>query len=424
MFAGINGGCDMRTWAPGIALAACLTGCALTSSGAESATLTGKVEDASGKPVEHATVMVYEAGVKHGYSVYCPSCWPDCGKRAVTDSGGQFRIGGLNPELVFTLLVIQDGYSATYVKKADPSGGPVATAVLKVRVPPENPAQTVRGLVVDSRGNPAADAVVEQQGVTYVDDHGRKLSSFGALNWIDLMAVTNAKGEFEIAYSMPAEKMILSVSARGMAPKLFTETTGLDRKTLTVASGSTIRGRLVQDGKPVANAEIGLTTHERRSGTTFSEMIVGTREDGTFDLTNVPAGRVWILYGKMESLAARGVAAELVECETKDDGQLVDIGDVQVKSGFTLHGKVVLSGGNAIPPDTRITLSADRAWDTQMSVLAPDGSFEFKGLAKGVYSLGAGLKNYRLPDEATGEVLVNRNVDGVTIALQPTPPRK
>jgi hypothetical protein len=59
-----------------------------------------------------------------------------------------------------------------------------------------------------------------------------------------------------------------------------------------------------------------------------------------------------------------------------------------------------------------------------MSVLAPDGSFEFKGLAKGVYSLGAGLKNYRLPDEATGEVLVNRNVDGVTIALQPTPPRK
>jgi len=191
---------------------------------------------------------------------------------------------------------------------------------------------------------------------------------------------------------MPAKKMILSVSARGMAPKLFTETTGPDRKTLTVASGSTIRGRLVQDGKPVANAEIGLTTHERRSGTTFSEIRVGTREDGTFDLTNVPAGRIWILYGKMESLAARGLAAELVECETKDDGQIVNIGEVHVTPAYTLRGRVVLSDGSSIPPDTRVTLSADRAWDTQMASLAADGGFEFKGLSKGVYSLGAGLK--------------------------------
>jgi protocatechuate 3,4-dioxygenase beta subunit len=34
--------------------------------GAESVTLTGKVVDASGKPVEHATVLVYEAFVKTG----------------------------------------------------------------------------------------------------------------------------------------------------------------------------------------------------------------------------------------------------------------------------------------------------------------------------------------------------------------------
>jgi hypothetical protein len=83
----------MRNWARSIALAACLTGCAFTSFGAESATLAGKVEDAAGKPVEHATVIVYEAGVKHGYSVYCPSCWPDCGKRAVTGADGAFHAG-------------------------------------------------------------------------------------------------------------------------------------------------------------------------------------------------------------------------------------------------------------------------------------------------------------------------------------------
>lgn len=414
----------MRSWICAFVLAACWTGLALPSLTAESAVITGRVVDTGGEPVEHATVIVYEARVKTGYSVYCPSCWPDCGKRTVTGADGQFRIGGLNPELVFTLLVVQDGHSAALVNKVDPAGGPAPIATLKVRVAPSDPSQTVRGRVVDAAGEPAADAVVEQQGVTHVDQQGREMNSFGSYNWIDELAVTNSKGEFEMSYGAPAKKMILSVSAHGMAPKLFTETTGADRKTLAVATGSTIRGRLVQNGKPVANAQVGLTTHERRSGTTFPEIVVGTREDGTFDLTNVPAGRIWMLYGKMESLAARGLASELIECETKDDGQVVNVGDVQVSPAFTMRGKVVLSSGNPIPPNTRITLGTDRSWmDNQMLVLAPDGSFEFKGLAKGVYSLAAGVRNYRIPEGSTGEVLVNRDVEGVTVLLEPAPPR-
>ena len=414
----------MRVWIATLSLAVTFTAGPFIASAAESAVVTGKVVDASGKPMEHATVMVYEAGVKHGYGVYCPSCWPDCGKRAITDSEGSYRIGGLNPDLIFRLLVIQDGYTATYVKSANPAAGPAPDAVLKIRKAPENVTQVVRGLVVDPRGEPIADAIVEQQGVTYTDDHGRTMSRFGAGDWIDPMAVTNSKGEFEMAYGLPALKMILDVSARGMAPKLFTETTGSDRKTMTVSSGSTIHGRLVQDGKPVANAQIGLTTHERRSGTVFSEMTVGTREDGTFDLSNVPAGRIWILYGKMQSLASRGLAAELIECETKDNGQTVNVGDVQVTPAFTLHGKLVLSDGKPLPPDTLVTLGADRAWDTQMVTAGPDGSFQFAGLAKGVYGISAGLRTYQIPEGETGEVLVNRNVDGVVITLQPTPPRK
>ncbi len=98
----------------------------------------------------------------------------------------------------------------------------------------------------------------------------------------------------------------MSVSPRGMSSKLFTESTGEDRKTLTVTEGATIRGRLVRDGKPMSNAEIGLSTHSRRSGTVLPEMRIGTREDGTFAITNVPPGRIWYLYGKMESLASKG----------------------------------------------------------------------------------------------------------------------
>src|SRR5437899_621103 len=59
-------------------------------------TLTGKIVDAAGKPVEHATVMVYYAGVKQGYSTFCPSCYVDCGKRAFTGADGAFTISGLD----------------------------------------------------------------------------------------------------------------------------------------------------------------------------------------------------------------------------------------------------------------------------------------------------------------------------------------
>jgi hypothetical protein len=204
-----------------------------------------------------------------------------------------------------------------------------------------------------------------------------------------------------------------------MASKLFTLPTGLERKKMTVTDGATIRGRLVKDGQPIANAEIGLTTHSRMAGTTLPEMRVGTREDGTFAITNVPAGRIYYVYGRMDSLAARGVTTEPMECETKDDGQEVDLGDIPVKPAFTIHGKLRLSDGNRIPQDTHVYLSADRVQDVQNVIIGQDGTFEIKGLAKGVYDFGASVKGYRFAQGQTVEVLVNRDVTDLVIHLQP-----
>ena len=51
----------------------------------ERATATGRVTDAAGKPLEHATVFIYEGHVKKGYGVYCPTCWARLCKHASTD---------------------------------------------------------------------------------------------------------------------------------------------------------------------------------------------------------------------------------------------------------------------------------------------------------------------------------------------------
>jgi hypothetical protein len=85
---------------------------------------------------------------------------------------------------------------------------------------------------------------------------------------------------------------------------------------------------------------------------------------------------------------------------------------------------VDLSDGKPIPPEMHVTLTADQGTDTQMAVIAPDGSFEFKGLVKGVYSISAGVKGYSASYGATTEVLVNRDRKDVVIRVEADPPVK
>jgi protocatechuate 3,4-dioxygenase beta subunit len=140
----------------------------------ERATATGKVTDATGNAIDRATVFVYEGHVKKGYGVYCPTCWADCGKHATTDAEGNFTIAGLNPDLIFKLMVVKEGYTAAFIDKMDPAKGPAEVATLKPRPPIQDTSQVVRGLVVDGHGKPVKDAVVEQEGVAF-HDHPRRV---------------------------------------------------------------------------------------------------------------------------------------------------------------------------------------------------------------------------------------------------------
>jgi uncharacterized GH25 family protein len=414
----------MRIWVSLLAAAFAIAALGVARAD-DRATVTGKIADAGGKPVEHATVLVYSARVKKGYAEFCPTCWADCGKRTTTDAEGNFTISGLSPDLIFTLVALRDGYSAKYVEKVDPVKGPAPTATLKIRPPVEDVTQAVRGLVVDAHGRPVRDALIEQEGVGIPSPNGMMHSFGNSRSWIDELAVTNDKGEFEMAYGKPAAEMILQVSPRGMAPKLFTEPTGADRKTMTVSDGATVRGRLMLNGKPVANAEVGLITHERRSGTMYSEVLIGTKEDGTFTITNVPPGRIWMVYPKMESLAARGIGGQAVPIETKDDGQEVNAGDIQLTAGHTLKGRVVLSDGKPIPPGMHVSVGADQAWDNQMAEIGADGSFEFHGLPTGVYGVHPSVKGYRAGSDGFGvESLVNRDITSLTIRMEPAPAQR
>ena len=141
---------------------------------AERVTATGKIVDATNAPIANATVMVYSAGAKEGLDLFCPTCYVDCGKRAVTSAEGDFTIPGLSSDLLFNLLVVREGFSAEFIKKVNPTKGPVAPAVLKQRTSPDDVSQIVRGneaRLAVRHIPPAALAKFYKRGMRQSDHH-------------------------------------------------------------------------------------------------------------------------------------------------------------------------------------------------------------------------------------------------------------
>jgi hypothetical protein len=73
------------------------------------------VVNQAGEPLRDATAFIYTAAVRVGISPYCPSCYADCAKSAKTDDAGAFVIRSLDPELIFQVLVVREGYKPGFL---------------------------------------------------------------------------------------------------------------------------------------------------------------------------------------------------------------------------------------------------------------------------------------------------------------------
>ena len=390
------------------------------------AVITGTVTDNLGKPLKGATVMVWHAGVRKGYSSYCPGCYRDCGKRSTTDAAGSFTIGNLDPELWFELLVVRDGYTPTFIEKVDPAIAGPKTVSLTQRAIVNDPMRVVRGRVVDSHGRARRDAVVIPEGVT-TQINGGNHSMYGTIKGLDPIAVTDSRGRFDLAYNQEASGMMVRVEARGMATKFAALPSGAKRQTITIFDGAAIRGRLLNQGKPVAGAEIGLIAEERGGfrdnlkivGNPYPEVRIGTQGDGSFLIPNVPVPVVWYVYAKMESIASLG-AVNPVETSTVRDGELLKVDDLEIVPGHQLRGRITLSDGARIPDGMRITIGTDRVWDSQTVLIGPDGSFDFRSIPTGKYKIFPSVRGYRLHNkQSTIEMIIDKDIDTFTLVLEP-----
>jgi hypothetical protein len=188
-----------------------------------------------------------------------------------------------------------------------------------------------------------------------------------------------------------------------------------------------VRGRLVNRGKPVAGAELGLIARERGGfggnlkiiGNPYDEIRIGTQQDGSFVVTNVPASVDWYVYGKMESIATLG-ATQPLEFSTGRDNEEVNVGDIEIRPGHRLGGKVTLSDGAAIADGMRITIGSKDAWDSQTVAIGRDGRFEFVGIPAGKYDVFPSVRGYRLQgNDDPIDMTVDRDRDDLAITLAP-----
>ena len=385
--------------------------------------LTGQVEDQLGKPIQ-ATVFIDTARPKQGTSMSCPSCYADCRKSAKADASGHFKIESLDPELVFKILAAALGCQPEYVSKVDPTNGPVRIQLKPIELASAPPENCLHGRAVDGQGQPIVGAAVEAYGLHFHGGGG----VWGALDGVDPLAVTDEKGEFVITSRKPFEQLDVKVEARAFAKKNFLElASGNEVHELKLGEGASVTGRVVRNGKPLSNVTVGMVSVDRGAENFIGDFVIGTAADGRFTFANLPAEVDYYIYGKMESLAPYG-AIPIQKLRSGKDGHVTDAGDLVVSPGHRLAGRVVLSDGQMLPPQTRLFIGRQGAWDSLQVSLPSDGRFSVSNLPTESYSLSVRFKGYRLsaqngsldtlnPFQLVGQV--NGHITNLVVLLEP-----
>lgn len=168
------------------------------------------------------------------------------------------------------------------------------------------------------------------------------------------MSLTNEKGDFEIAYAKPAMEITMNLSPRGMAPKLFTVSTGPEDKTLIVTEGATVRGRRGRIGRAQQACWNNLPQSPDRD------------ERGRHVCEHQCTGRTDLVrVSEDDSVASRGIGGAAIPCETKDGGQEVTSAPSDSRPPARSAARSCSARERQSPPRMRITLGTDWRADSR-----------------------------------------------------------
>jgi hypothetical protein len=352
--------------------------------------LSGRVEREGGGPVNDVTVFIYTAGPKVGAGIVCPSCYPDCSKKVKTSKGGNFVIPSLDPRLRFRLLVVAPDFEPRFVEKVDPADGEVKIVITPISEEKLKAPSMIMGMIMDEKGQPVAGATVGPEGVAI----GQSTHWGGTDRYVDPIAVADEHGRFRLYCTNSVERVHAVVEGRSVAKRWIELKPGRDHL-IRMQEGVTLSGFVRRDGRPVKDVLMGLATKDRVCGRFLRCEELATDQDGRFVVPNVPPKLEFVLYATMDSLPEGGVLPARI-FTTEASGAKMDLGKFDVRAGNRVSGRVVLSDGKLVPPDTRIMLGREDAWDHREAILDSEGRFEFIGVPSESVGLSVRVKGYKL----------------------------
>ena len=360
----------------------------LSSLGARALDLSGRVLTDDGEPIKDAAIFIYTAGPKVGTSSLCPSCYPDCRKKARSDSAGSFQLTEVNPKLIFRLLAVAGGFEAMFVPNIDPATGPAEIRMKKFTL--DGSKSHLEGMIIDDEGEPVAGAVLKVEGFT-----SGEITKWGGFeNVVQPVAVSDERGRFILESSERASEIHAVADARGLAKRWVRLKGGTDHF-VRMEFGATVRGRLSRRGKPVSDAVVGLVTVSRRPGEGLHEFEDVTDAEGNFAIFNVTPNQNYFLFSRMASLGTNGaLKTQFVNVGT--NGSTIDLGELQLTRAYSFGGKIVLTDGEEIPTGSSLSFGREAAWDSAEMQLPLDGRFEFTGIPAESVSLYVHIKGYKL----------------------------
>jgi hypothetical protein len=356
----------------------------------------GLVKSLAGEPLSGARVRVAAVRKLDSNDNSSSTSDPAVGTEAFADADGRFTLPPLPDDHLYRLLAAADGFQLGWYRGLDPKADPIEIRLKPLESKPGKYA--ARGRLVGFDGKPVSWATIEVDGVGIGTG-----TSWGMNRGFPSELVSGTNGEFTLSRDEPFTRVQTRINAAGFAPRMLWLDVTNQVTTIQMGPGFVLRGRLLKDGQPLASVRVGICGTPRWSEVFAGHFETSTSNNGEFAFDHIATNTDWFFYGEIASLKQCGALGPR-PFHSSDHGETNDLGDIEVKPGLRLAGRVVTRDGSSLPKGTKIRVSSEQAWDSETASVDKEGHFALNNLYPGQLTVGLENRDWHL-------TAVNRSLD-------------